>query len=448
MQLPLVGKVRQPVPWLIGLVTVGILGTATASYIVIRNNAAAPDIAEITVPVAAQQLTVRITASGTVQPMQTVNLSPKTSGVLVELFVEQGDRVSSGQVIARMQSDDIEAELIQARARVAQAQARLAEVRSGNRPEEISQAQASVAQAEARLAEAEARLNLATDRTNRNQQLAAEGAISEDDLNQVLNEAETARATVAQNRASLREAQERLELLQRGSRSEDIQEAEAQLQEAIGNLRSAEVRQADALIRAPFAGIVTQKYATEGAFVTPTTSASEASSATSTAIVALAQGLEVLAEVPEVDIHQLKQGQSVEIVADAYPDQVFQGRVRLIAPEAVVKQNVTSFQVRIELITGQTELLSGMNVDATFLGDQLDDALVVPTVAIVTREGETGVLVPDQDGKAQFRPVTLGTAVGDQTQVLEGIQPGERVFIDLPPGQKWEDIDPSQREEE
>lgn len=447
MQLPFVGKVRQPAPWLLGLVTVGVLGTATASYVVVRNQAAAPDLAAITVPVESEALTVRITASGKVEPIQTANLSPKTAGVLAELYVEQGDRVSAGQIIARMESDDIEAELIQARARVAQAEARLAEVRSGNRPEEISQAQASVSQAEARVTEAQARLDLAAERADRNRQLAAEGAISQDDLDEALNAAETARATLEQNRASLREAREVLALRESGSRTEDIQEAEAQLQEAIGSLRAVEVRKSDTIIRAPFAGIVTQKYATEGAFVTPTTAASEANSASSTAIVAIAEGLEILAEVPEVDIQQLKVGQRVEVIADAYPDSVFEGRVRLVAPEAVVRQNVTSFEVRIELVTGQTELRSGMNVDVTFVGDEIDSALVVPTVAIVTRQGETGVLVPDAEGKGEFRPVVLGTAVGDQTQILEGLQPGERVFTDLPPGQEWEDIDPSRQAE-
>jgi len=75
----------------------------------------------------------------------------------------------------------------------------------------------------------------------------------------------------------------------------------------------------DTIIRAPFAGIVTQKYATVGAIVTPTTSASSTASATSTSIVALASELEIKVNVPETDI-QVKNGQRVEIVADAYPD--------------------------------------------------------------------------------------------------------------------------------
>ena len=94
--------------------------------------------------------------------------------------------------------------------------------------------------------------------------------------------------------------------------------------------------------------MVTQRYATEGAFVTPTTSASSTISATSSSIIALAKGLEIIAKVPEIDLSQIKIGQPVEIVADAYPDQVFQGKVKAIAPEAIVEENVTSFEVKID----------------------------------------------------------------------------------------------------
>ncbi len=161
-------------------------------------------------------------------------------------------------------------------------------------------------------------------------------------------------------------------------------------------------------------------------------------SATSSSIVAVAQGLEVLAQVPETDIGRIKPGQQVEIVADAYPDQVFKGRVRLIAPEAVVEQGVTSFQVRVTLETGTDKLRSGLNVDLTFLGDRVNDALVLPTVAIVTEKGQTGVLVPDENNKPEFRQVTVGAQIQDQTQILEGVKSGDRIFVNPPKDYKIE----------
>jgi HlyD family secretion protein len=438
MRLPLLGKNRHPAPWLIGLISAGVLGAGGLTYWTIRSSSEAPRTADLTIPVRAETLQVRVTASGTLQPIQTVNLSPKSAGIVAELFVEQGDRVKQGQVVARMENQEIEAQILQAQARVNQAQARYAKLQSGNRVEEITQAEAQVAQAQAQVVQAKAKYDLAAQRVRRNQSLASEGAISSDQLDEIISNANAANADTAQAIATLRQRQENLQQLRNGSRPEDLAEAEAAVVEAIGSLRAIQVQEQDTLIRAPFDGVVTQKFATEGAFVTPTTTASEATSATSTAIVAIAEGLEALAEVPEVDIQQLKIGQPVEIVADAFPNETFEGKVRLIAPEAVVKQNVTSFQVRVALVTGKDKLRSGMNTDVTFLGNQVPRALVVPTVSIVTKGGKTGVLVPGKNNQPEFRAIVPGTAVDDQTQVLEGLKSGEEVFTDIPPGSEWD----------
>lgn len=440
MQLPFIGKGTPRRRWLIALVLAGIVGAGGLAVTLSRRARPQADIAELTVPAKADRFTLQITASGTVRPVRTVNLSPKTAGRLDRLYVEQGDRVKAGQVIAEMESEDSRAQLVQAEANLAQAQANLERIRAGNRTEAIAQAESSVFQVEAQVRQAEVRLKLASERARRNRSLAAEGAISRDQLDEVLNEERSALANLEQYQAQLREARQRLTELRNGSRPEDIAAAEAEARAAEGRLQAVQVQLEDTFIRAPFSGVITQRFATVGAFVTPTTSASATSSATSTSIVALASGLEVIADVPEVDVSQIRVGQAVEIVADAYPDQKFRGQVRLIAPEAVVEQNVTSFEIRVAVLTGLDKLRSGMNVDTTFLGEQVENALLVPTVAIVTNKGETGVLVLGRDSRPRFKPVTIGSSIGSQTQVLEGLQPGERVFVELPPGQKLDDI--------
>lgn len=476
----------------IALMAAVLLGAGGTGYLAMKKSAPKADISALTVPVESQNITVQIKASGIVRPVQTVNLSPKNSGRIAELNVEQGDWVEAGQLIARMDNEDVRAELIQAegnlaaakarleklqagsrseeiaeaQARVAKARSTLAELQAGSRPEEIAEARASVARAQAQVQEARSRLELASERVRRNEQLYSEGAIARDDLDQALDEQQRASASVEQFEAGVREATQRQERLQNGTRSEDIAQAqadvdqaqsqldlllngtrpeeiaqaEAEVQQAEGRVQAVEVQLEDKLIRAPFAGQITQKYATVGSFVTPTTSASETSSATSTSVVALARGLEILAKVPEADIGQIKPGQSVEIVADAYPEEVFKGKVRLIAPEAVKERDVTLFQVRVDIESGTERLQSGMNVNLTFLGNRVNDALVVPTVAIVTKKGESGVLVPDEKNKPTFRPVTIGTQIGDRVQILQGVRAGEQIFISLPEGQKMEDV--------
>jgi HlyD family secretion protein len=292
-------------------------------------------------------------------------------------------------------------------------------------------------------------VNLAQARAQRYQDLANQGAVSLDRRDEALTEERNARAAldeaqqrleqqkntdrpeIAQLEAAVAQSRIALQQLLNGNRPEQIAQLQAAVEGAKAQVQAIQVQLNDTVIRAPFSGIVTQKYATEGAFVTPTTSASSTASATSTSIVAVAKDLEVLAKIPEVDIGQIKPGQSVEVVANAFPDQVFKGRVQLVAPEAVVEQNVTSFQVRVELVTGQKQLRSGMNVDVTFLGDKMNNALVVPTVAIVDqKDGKHGVMVPDADNKPTFKPVRIGSEFQNQIQILEGLKQGERVFMD------------------
>ena len=416
MQIPLIGKKANP--WLLGLLLVGIVGTGAIAYQVTTRTREKPDIANLTVSVTAETLKVTIKASGSVVPFQTVNVSPKLSGRLQELYVEQGDRVTKGQILARMDDSNIQPQIMQAKASLASAQANLARLRNGSRSEDIAAAAARVESAASKAA-------LAREKVSRYKDLESQGAITRDRLDELMAD-ETATA------ANLREQQRQLDQLKNGSRPEEIAQAEAQVQEAIARLKIVEVQQEDTIIRAPFDGKITQKFTNVGSFVTPTTSASNTSSATSTSIVAVGNGLEILAKVPEVDIGQIRVGQAVEIVADAYPDKVFQGRVRLIAPEAIVEQNVTSFQVRIALETGKNELQSGMNTDLKLVGQSVNNALVVPTVAIVTENNQTGLLLPDRDNKPQFRPVTLGITVNNRTQVLKGVSSGERVFLNLP----------------
>lgn len=467
-------KNQHPSHWIVGLMAVGVLSIGSITYFIVEGARPKLNIEQLTVPVKLQTLKLRITASGTVVPVQSVNLSPKAAGRLAELYVEQGDRVQEGQKIAIMDNRDLQAQLSQTRASYEQAKARLEEAQRGSRPEDIAQAKARLEQAQARLAQArrgrpeeidqvkaqvddaQGQVSRTRERLRNYESLAQQGAVNRDQFIQVRTENTTAEANLKQAQKHLEllqkgsrpeeinqlkgavaEAQSALELMQNGTRSEQIDQFKAAADAAQAQVQAAQVQLEDTIVRAPFSGIVTQKYASKGAFVTPTTSASSTNSATSTSIVAIAKDIEVKAKVPEVDIGQLKPGQPVEIVADSYPDQVFKGRVRLVSPEAVVEQNVTSFEARVGIETGREQLRSGMNVNVTFLGKELPNALTVPTVAIVTEEGKTGVLIVDEKNQPKFHPVKIGPSIEDQTQILAGIKQGDRVFIDLPKDSKF-----------
>ncbi len=209
--------------------------------------------------------------------------------------------------------------------------------------------------------------------------------------------------------------------------------AKAVLEAARKRYNQRAVERDELTIRAPFDGVITQRFADPGAFVTPTTSASANAGASSSSVVELAQGLEVVAKVPESDIGRISSGQPASVRVDAFPDRRFAARVRQIAPRAVKNNNVTSFEVKLKLSGPHNELRIGMTADIDFKTGSLAPQTLVPTVAVVTEQGRPGVLLVGRNNQPTFQPVTLGASSGRNTQILTGLKEGTRVFIDLPP---------------
>lgn len=335
-----------------------------------QRSAALQNIQSYTVLAESGTLPGVVTATGELRAVQQVNVSPKRQGLLEALFVEEGDRVSAGQPIARMDSGDIDD--------------RIAEFRSN-------------------LKAAEAQLIRTRSEWERRRELFRRNVITVDDYNRSLS-------AFKADEAAVQAARERL------------QQRQVELRELV--------------VRAPFSGIITQRYADPGSFVTPTTTAAAVAGATSSSIVELAQGLEAVAKVPESDIGRIRLGQSADIRVDAFPDQRFAAAVKRITPRAVKVNNVTSFDVVLRFIDPAPRLRIGMTADVDFKTGSVRANTLVPTVAIVTEDGRPGVLVPGKNNKPRFQPVELGISGGRSTQIISGLEPGSRVFIDLPPGSR------------
>ena len=103
------------------------------------------------------------------------------------------------------------------------------------------------------------------------------------------------------------------------------------------------------------------------------------------------------------------------------------------------ENNVTSFEVKLQLLEPSTELRIGMTADVDFQAGQLQADMILPTVAVVTEDGRPGVLLVGPKQTPTFQPVELGVSSGKDTQILSGLEPGARVFIDLPPWAKQRD---------
>jgi len=211
---------------------------------------------------------------------------------------------------------------------------------------------------------------------------------------------------------------------------------QSQVEAARQRLEARRVENQELIVRAPFSGVISQRYADPGSFVTPTTTASASAGATSSSIVELAQGLEVVAKVPESDIGRIRLGQAASVRVDAFPDRSFASRVKRITPRAIKLNNVTSFDVVLRLLEPPVALRIGMTADVGFQTGQIQAKTLIPTVAVVTEDGRPGVLLVGEGNQPKFQPVELGISSGKSTQILSGLTSGTRVFIDLPPWAK------------
>ncbi len=438
---------------------IGFAGTAALIYYYFGSKDNSKDWQKNTVKVERGSIDVRIIATGTVKPVSEVKVSPKSTGLIKALNVKQGDIVKAGQVLAKMDDSNLLGQIEAARGTYLIAQVNYDKAVAGSRPQEVAisryqekRAKNIVQQAEQNIIRLKAQVESMKQQSLRDDTMAerqayleTQGAVSDQDrlnaetqakmsranLEAASRELAQAEAALAQSKAEHNAAETQAELTSIGNRKEDILAAKLAVMQAKGNLDTLMSQLNDMTIRAPFDGVVTQKYADTGAIVTPTTSAAT-TSATSSSIIALAGTLEIVAQVAETDIGKIEIGQPVEVISNAYPEKVFHGKVTQIAPEAVVTQNVTTFEVHTSIDDDRDQkLLSGMNVSARFVGGKLENTLLVPTVCILSKHGKTGVLVSDKNGKPEFKPVKTGPSQGVKTAIVRGLDDGELVFLGL-----------------
>ncbi len=320
-----------------------------------------------------------VAVTGTVEATQ-VEVSAKATGRVVELAVREGQRVQRGQLVARLDTEALEADVGRAEAAVRQAEAQLRDLLAGARPEEIREAEARVAGAEARLQEllagtrreeveqaranlrnAEARREWAQRELYRTRELFSRDLVAAQEVDRARQAYETAAADEAAARerlalleagprpeqieaarAEVRAARARLSLLRAGPRPAEVDAARARLGEARAALALARTRRDDAELRSPIEGVVLRKNVEAGETVAP-----------GVPIVTLIDPADVWlrAYVPEAEVGRIRIGQAAAVSVDAYPGRVFVGEVTEIASEAeYTPRNVQTRKERVNLV--------------------------------------------------------------------------------------------------
>lgn len=321
-----------------------------------------------------------LNASGYVVAQRRAAVASKGTGRLVELRVREGDLVKKGELIGRLESDDMEAALARARAN-------------------LNVARSAYDQAKAAL-------DNATSDYERKKSLLEEGLVPQADFDAAEAQYRGAKAALASAAAGVKAAE--------------------------AAVRSAEVEVENTVIRAPFDGTVLTKNAEVGEVVAPFGSSTQAKAAVVT--MADMSSLQVEADVSESNIEKVRVGQAAEIALDAYPETKYEGVVQTIVPTA--DRAKATVLTKIRFLNLDDRVLPEMSAKVAFLSEPKADQGGAPIVTV-----NPGAIVTREDQKVAFRIrqdqvekvlVETGGSLGSQVEVKQGLKPGDRVVLNPP----------------
>jgi len=324
-----------------------------------------------------------LNASGYVVARRRATVSSKLTGKVLDVFVEEGQAVKKGQVLARLDDSQMRAGLEVARA-------------------QLAAAKSSFAEDEARLREAErqyARLN----------QLIKEQVVGRAEVDTAESAVESLKARIALGRQQVEVAQ----------RQVSAQETDL----------------ADTIVRAPFDGVAISKDAQPGEMISPV-SAGGGFTRTGIGTIVDMTSLEIEVDVSESYINRVKPKQPVEAVLDAYPDWQIPGHVITTVPTA--DRQKATVKVRIGFEQLDPRILPDMGIKVSFFGERQPEAaqltpaaprVLVPKSAVRTENGQSVVFVVRAD-RVERRAVTVGLTNRDQIEVVSGLATGDRVVVE------------------
>ncbi len=434
-----------------------------------------------TAPVVRSTIRQVVRAYGQVAAPDAVVVNPAISGRVREILVKVGDTVRAGDVLARLETDDLEAAVRQAEMALRTAEAQLARTRAGSSPEYLRVLEAGVAVAQARLLTAQATVDGARAYLAgvRKGPTAEEIAIAERRIEEAKNalwgaqaqrdaicgrvrdgagqaECDGAQASALRAEENVRIAELQLQQLKAGVDETTILSAQSQLNAALGQLKTAEaqVAQAEAELERAKAGPTKEEIAVAEAQVDAARVAFEeakrrlaaaqitapidgtvtnvqasigqaVSMATPIATLQDLNALYVRALVNELYISQVQPGQRVLVRLEADLSRTVEGSVRQVAPLPSLTAGLANYDVQID-IPSTERLRPGMTAEVQIIATEKADALLIPREALIVEGGTWAVRVLRQ-GQIATVPVETGLRQGRLIEVKDGLQEGERV---------------------
>lgn len=335
------------------------------------------------------ELRREVEAVGTLAAKDQAVVSAEVAGRVARLGADMGDRVKAGTPLVfldaeklRYRADEQQAALDQTRARLG---ARGAELPAPEQTPDVLSAAAKRVEAEQQL--------------ERARRLAAKNLVSQEDLERAQTQLQTARA--AHETAIAAERQLRAEV---AAKEATLHGANRELQ--------------DAVIRAPFDGVVAERMVSQGQFVTV--------QAPVMRLVRL-HPLRLTAEIPEKFGPGIHVGQVIALRTDAYPDTPVEGRITRISPDVNLKSR--AFSIEADVPNEDGALKPGTFARLKVATNHVDKALVVPATAIQTRYGTSMVFIV-RDGTLASAEVKLGDRLGQRVEISEGLEAGATIVSD------------------
>jgi HlyD family secretion protein len=448
---------------LLVLIVLAGAGLAAYRFLTPAASASGPSAAagEV-VQIGKKTLVDTVSASGSIEPEAEVDMKFETGGMVKEVLVKQGQTLTAGTVLARLDTGDLELQVRSAEIDLAQAKANLAKLYEPELAEKITAAKAKVESAKLALADleagpdpdevtkAEAALSQSQIALKKAQwaydQISYRGDIGamsqSSDLQAATLDYESALADynlavkkatpseLATARSTLADAQSSLAELLAAPSVADVAAQQAAVDKAQLTVEEDQRALSQAVLTAPTGGVVLQVNIEPGERVlNDATDAAVVIANTSTYVIKM--------DVDEMDIGQIAQGQKATVTLDALSGQTLEGAVTDIAPSPATSgsDSIVTYEVTVTLDTqGQdVGLRSGMTANATIETKEYKDAVVVPTRAIQTDRG-TGETIKYVEkigdrGQVTRTEVKLGLRSGSVTQVLAGLAEGDQVLI-------------------
>jgi HlyD family secretion protein len=345
-----------------------------------------------------------VVATGKVEPITKVEIKSKASGIVKRLYVDAGDRVKKGQLLAELDKEEIEARVAQAKAQT-----------------EASEASFKGTQADLERAKVDAEgpdLPMLKRAYDRAQGMAKEGVVSQSALDDAQKNYE-----MSLNKQNVAKAQ--LQVLRA-----KIGQAQAQVAQDHANLKQLEEQLGYTTITSPIDGIILSRDVEVGDAV------SSILVLGSTATLIMTEGdiseVYVKGKVDESDIGKVYMSQPARIKVESFKDKTFNGKVTKISPMGVEKDNVTTFEVRVSINNPGGELKAAMTANAEIILEEHKNVLQIPEGAILyDKDKKASVEVPDPKGKEGKNKVAvnIGISNGAKTELLGGLKEGDQVVL-------------------